>query len=136
MRIDTSIAKQEISVEIEDKEYPVIEKTVETGEKILKIISKLNKATAIKPILNSTVWLEVLEVLLGKDAVKELFPKGDKENMDRMQLIYYGCLGAYNSITEQIQNEQEEEKAKPYKEQIKEFSEVMKDVEKLNNIAK
>jgi hypothetical protein len=35
-------------------------------------------------------------VLLGRAAVKELFPGGKTENLDRMEAIYYGVMNAFD----------------------------------------
>jgi len=136
MRIDTEVAKQEIFVEIEDKEYKIAEKTVKTSEKVMKIVNKINNISSGKYMMNSEIWLGVLDVLLGTDAVKELFPDSSEENMDRMQIIYFGCLEAYNSVTEQVNKEQEGNELKPYKEQMKEMKEIIKDAKEIANTSK
>jgi len=90
MRIDTEISP--VIVEIEDKEYPVAVKTIEIAEKLQKA-----EDAAVKGKKSEfEMWLAHLEILLGRAAVKELFPGGKNENLDRMEAIYYGVLNAFN----------------------------------------
>jgi len=90
MRIETEI--QPVIVEIEDKEYPVAAKTVDVAEKLKKA-----EDTAIKEKKPEfSLWLAQLEILLGRAAVKELFPGGKAENLDRMEAIYYGVMAAFD----------------------------------------
>ena len=102
MKIDTEIP--EIIVEIDEKEYPVAPRTVAICEKLLAA----EKACVGKP--NYTLWLQVLEILLGKAACKELFSGGKAENVDRIQRIYAGVAGAFNHNAEEIETERQTEK--------------------------
>lgn len=94
MRIDTDIP--EIIVEIDDREYPVAPRTVAVCEKLLAA----EKACLGKP--QYVLWLQELEILLGKGACKELFPDGKAENVDRIQRIYAGVAGAFNHTSDEI----------------------------------
>lgn len=90
MRIETEISP--VIVEIDDKEYPVAAKTVDVAEKLQK--AEESAAKARKPQFE--LWLQHLEILLGRAAVKELFPGGKSENLDRMEAIYYGVVSAFD----------------------------------------
>ncbi|MEA4899327.1 MAG: hypothetical protein VB115_13955 [Christensenellaceae bacterium] len=90
MRIDPDI--KPVVVEIDDKEYAVAAKTVDIAEKLQKA-----EETAVKTAKPQfELWLQHLEILLGRAAVRELFPGGKNENLDRMEAIYYGVLDAFN----------------------------------------
>lgn len=102
MRIDTDVP--EIIVEIEDKEYPVAVRNVQTMEKLAEV----ERACVGKP--NYKLWLAELEVLLGKPACRELFTSGKLENVDRVQKIYAGVAAAFQN-TDDVLAEQKREKA-------------------------
>lgn len=89
MDIDVDI--QEVSVEIEGKVYPVAPKTI-------AITEKLKKAQANSEGIKAQyeLWLSQLEILLGAKVVRELFPRGKNENLDRMEAIYYGVMDAFD----------------------------------------
>ena len=91
MRIDTDIER--VSVEIEGEEYEVAEKTVAVADALIDAAARCDGKPQYK------LWLAELEVLLGADAVRRLFPDGKRENIDRMQRIHAGVLEAfeYNS---------------------------------------
>lgn len=93
-RIETEVP--EVIVEIEDKEYPVAARTVDTMDKLIEV-GKLN---AGKP--NYRLWLAELDVLLGKKACRELFTGGKSENVDRLQMIYSGVVRAFQHTEEEI----------------------------------
>lgn len=99
MRIDTEI--KSVIVEIDDKEYPVAAKTVEVAERIRK--AEMDAAKSGK--MAYELWREHLDILLGRAAVKELFPGGKGENLDRMELIYYGVMDAFNANGREVRDE-------------------------------
>lgn len=86
-RIDTRIDR--VRVEIEGREYALAEKTVERAEALIEARRKLRSAPGYR------LWLAELRILLGKRAVKRLFPHGDRENIDRMQRIHGGVMRAF-----------------------------------------
>ena len=90
MHIDTEI--RPVIVEIGDKEYPVAPKTVDIAEKL----HKAEDAAIKSKKLAYEMWREHLEILLGRTAVKEIFPGGKAENLDRMEAIYTGVMDAFN----------------------------------------
>lgn len=91
-----------VIVEIEEKEYPVAEKTIETAEKL----AEAAKACVGQP--EYKLWLAELEVLIGKNAVREIFNNGKKENIDRIQRIHAGVLRAFEHNADHLQQQETE----------------------------
>lgn len=91
MRIDTEI--RPVIVEIDGKEYNVAPKTVELLEKLRGVEDAAVKAGKMRHEME----MEQLELLLGRQAVHELFSAGKKENVDRVDAIYYGVLEAFDA---------------------------------------
>lgn len=91
MRIDTEI--RPVIVEIDGKEYDVAPKTVELLEKLRGVEDAAVKAGKMRHEME----IEQLELLLGRQAVRELFSAGKKENVDRVDAIYYGVLDAFDA---------------------------------------
>ena len=91
MRIDTDVDR--VLVEIEGAEYEVAPKTVAVADALIDAAARCDGKPEYKQ------YLADLEVLLGADAVRRLFPDGKRENIDRMQRIHAGVLEAfeYNS---------------------------------------
>lgn len=87
MRIDTEIA--EITVEIEDNEYTLAPRTVELCDKLRGLEKKYEGQALYR------LWLAELELIMGKAAVKQIFPGGGRENVDRMYAIYRGVAKAF-----------------------------------------
>ena len=94
MRIETSIP--EIIIEIDDKEYPLVPRTID----VIDRLEAAGQANAGKPAYK--LWLAELEIVLGKAACKELFPDGKAENMDRLQMIYAGVSKAFNRTSDEV----------------------------------
>lgn len=91
MRIDTEI--RPVIVEIDGKEYNVAPKTVELLEKLRGAEDAAAKAGKMRHEME----MEQLELLLGRQTVRELFSAGKKENVDRVDAIYYGVLEAFDA---------------------------------------
>ena len=96
--INTEIEK--VVVEIEEKEYPVAEKTIETADKLAEAAKKCTGQPEYK------LWLAELEVLIGKNAVRELFNGGKKENIDRIQRIHAGVRRAFEHNADSLHEEE------------------------------
>lgn len=94
IRIDTDVS--EVIVEIEDKEYPLAPRTVEVMEKL----QEAERSNMGKPVYK--LWLAELEILLGKDACRELFNSGRLENVDRVQMIYAGVARAFQHTEDSL----------------------------------
>ena len=99
-RIDTEAP--EVIVEIDDREYPLAERTIETFEKLLSVERELKG----KP--DYLIWQAELEILLGKAAYREIFPDGKKTNLDRMQRIFVGVAGAFNHVQTELEEARRE----------------------------
>lgn len=99
-RIDTDISS--LPVEIEDREYPVAEKTIAVAEQLLTARKRLDGEPIYK------LWLAELDILLGKPATRELFPNGNNENIDRLQRIHAGVLRAFDHNAEELQAQEAE----------------------------
>lgn len=95
--IDTYI--NDMCVEIDEKTYAVAAKTIEVAEKLMEARRKAEGQPEYK------LWLAEMEVLLGKPAVKEIFPNGRKENLDRMYRIYCGVYEAFEYNADQVNAE-------------------------------
>lgn len=91
MRIDTEI--RPVIVDIDGKEYDVAPKTVELLEKLRGVEDAAVKAGKMRHEME----MEQLELLLGRQAVRELFNAGKNENVDRVDAIYYGVLEAFDA---------------------------------------
>ena len=116
-----------VIVEIEDKEYPVTEKTVETADKLAEAAKKCAGQPEYK------LWLAELEVLLGKNAMKELFNSGKKENIDRIQRIHAGVLRAFDHNADTLQEEEtarQQEVLAPLTELLRQLANVSRTEEK------
>ena len=88
MRIDTNVAP--VGVEIEGREYSLAPRTAALAEKLRRVEQRAVRKG--KP--RHELELEQLELLLGRGAVRELFRSGERENLDRLEAIYYGVLMA------------------------------------------
>lgn len=89
MIINTEV--QKIIVEIEGCEYELAERTIAVDEKIQSALNACIGQPRYK------AWLAELEVLMGKAAVKKLFPNGKNENLDRLYMIHSGVVMAYET---------------------------------------
>lgn len=118
--IDTDI--KAITVEIEDKEYPVAAKTVEIADRLAEAAKKCAGQPEYK------LWLAELEVLLGKTAVKELFASGRHENIDRIHRIHAGVMRAFDYNAAALQEEETERQ----RELIAPLTELLRQVAAMN----
>lgn len=102
-RINTEI--MEVIVEIDGEEFAVAPKTVAVADQLHDVAKKhLGKP-------QYRLWMAELEVLLGRDAVKQLFHSGANENIDRLQRIHAGVVAAFDANSNALEAEQAERKA-------------------------
>ena len=87
MNIDTEV--RNVIVTIDGEDYPVRARTEETEE----LLREHDRRAATATQYESDITL--LEILLGKDAVKKLFPNGKKESLLRLHKIARGVIDAY-----------------------------------------
>lgn len=85
--IDTDVKR--VSVTIDGTEYPVREYTEETEELLREHDRRAGTSTQYESDIS------LLEILLGKEAVKQLFPNGKKESLLRLHKIARGVIDAY-----------------------------------------
>lgn len=90
---------EKVTVEIDGVEFAVAEKTVAVAEELLSLQRRMKG----KP--EYALWLEELKILLGKGAVKKLFYRGKKENIDRLQRIHAGVCSAFEKNAERVEQE-------------------------------
>ncbi|MDO4547542.1 MAG: hypothetical protein Q4D04_05565 [Clostridia bacterium] len=105
MRIDTTVKR--VAVEIEGNLYEVEPKTVATAERL-----KQAEHSAEGEKARYQLWLDQLGILLGKAAVKRLFPAGKNENLDRMELIYLGVMDAFDAGARQAREARNQQAVK------------------------
>jgi len=113
---------RDIIVSINGKEYPVAKRNEKTEKALRYRESKL---------LTSTQYdsdMELVRILLGPDAAKELFPGGEDENLDRLHYIAAQIYDAYMADYRKIEKERQEKQL----EQIEALSEKIKPLADLN----
>lgn len=98
MKIDVQI--RPVAVEIDGSTYPVAVKTVAVADRLAKI-------SAAPETPRYQIWLDQLRVVLGKAAVSELFANGKKEDLDRMEAIYAGVMGAFDHNGKELRGQRE-----------------------------
>jgi hypothetical protein len=101
MVINPDIAN--IIVEIEGKEYPLAERTIDIQERL----QDAEKRHHGKPLYQ--LWLAEMRILLGDAAVNELFRSGKNENLDRLQMIYNGVAKAFNHYSDEAEERSRDE---------------------------
>ena len=124
MRIDTEVPA--MTVEIEDREYEVAPRTVEIAEKLADV----EKASQGKPLYR--LWLAELEILLGKDACRELFVAGKNENIDRLQRIFAGVSRAFLYTAEEVEAEAGERRIEALSAALAPVNELLRNVRALD----
>ena len=105
MRINTKIER--VNVEIDGKTYEVAEKTVSIAEKLR------DAEISCYGMPEYRLWLKEIEILLGTDAVEELFRDGNDENLDRMERIHGGVLSAFDYNSAKMREERQRKDQEP-----------------------
>lgn len=124
MRIDTEIER--VRIEIEGEEYEVAPKTVAVADALIDAAARCDGKPEYKQ------YLADLEVLLGADAVRRLFPDGKRENIDRMQRIHAGVLEAFDYNNRAVQ----EQKAQRQRESLEPMSDFLRQLAQVLNAEK
>ena len=124
MRIDTDVDR--VLVEIEGAEYEVAPKTVAVADALIDAAARCDGKPEYR------LWLAELEVLLGADAVRRLFPDGKRENIDRMQRIHAGVLEAFDYNSRAVQ----EQKAQRQREALEPMSDFLRQLAQALNAEK
>lgn len=100
---DISYNAPTIKVSIDDVEYTVPERT-ERLEKQLKAHDE-----KIKSVSQYQSDYDLVKIILGNDAVKKIFPKGEDENLDRMHFIVTKLMEVYYQNYQQLEKQSYEE---------------------------
>ena len=108
MNIDTEV--RNVIVTIDGVDYPVRERTEETEE----LLREHDRRAATATQYESDISL--LEILLGKDAVKDLFPKGKRESLLRLHKIARGVIDAYEYEMNELSKADIEKQLKQWEE--------------------
>ena len=124
IRIDTTIETR--AVEIDDKEYPVALRTIEVCDKLLDI----EKAHVGKPAYR--LKLAELRVLLGDAAYRELFKSKDRENVDRIDLIYRAVSRVFTQNEEDLEAQDAEDKAQRLASTLTPLNDLLRNINQLN----
>ena len=92
-----------IKVQIDGQEYAIPERT-ERLEKKLKAHDD-----RIRTVSQYRSDYDLVEIILGEDAAKQIFPKGEDENLDRLHYIAVklmeGYYLAYNEMKDESFND-------------------------------
>lgn len=117
--IDITYEPKEVAVIIDGNEYLLPERT-EKLEKQLK-----SHDSKIRSVSQYDSDYDLVKIMLGMEAVKKIFPKGEDENLDRMHFITTKIVEAYYAEYRAIEEE-------TYKETIEKLDEVTDKVSVLN----
>ena len=108
MNIDTEV--RNVVVTIDGVDFPVRERTEETEELLREHDRRAGTATQYESDIT------LLEILLGKDAVKQLFPGGKKESLLRLHKIARGVIDAYEYEMNEMDKAEIEKQLKQWEE--------------------
>ena len=95
MNIDTEV--RNVIVTIDGVDYPVRDRTEETEE----LLRDHDRRRASSTMYESDISL--VEILLGKEAAKSLFPNGKKESLLRLHKIAKGVIDAYTYQMDELE---------------------------------
>ena len=123
IRIDTTIEPRKI--EIDEREYTVAPRTIEVCDRLLDA----GKAHTGKP--DYRLKLAELKILLGDAAYRELFPRRDKENVDRIDMIYKAVSRAFSQTEEELNAQDMERKAEALANALTPVNEMMRNARTL-----
>lgn len=100
-------------LEIDGKTYAIAERTAETEKKIAERDSELKARSEYESNM------ALLNILLGEKAVKEIFPDGENENLDKIAKIAYYALKYYYHDKNEFDKSIIKEKAEKLKQNIR-----------------
>ena len=96
---DITYSAPTIKVEIDGETYVVPERT----ERIEKLLKQHDEK--IKSVSQYQSDYELVKIILGNDAVKQIFKKGEDENLDRMHYIAMKLTDIYYSAYKEMEEE-------------------------------
>lgn len=100
---DISYIAPSIKVEIDGTAYTVPERT-ERLERQLK-----QHDERLKSVSQYQSDYDLVKIILGTDAAKQIFPKGEDENLDRMHYIAVKLMEIYYKAYKEIEDQTFEE---------------------------
>lgn len=103
---DISYNAPTIKVSIDDREYIVPERTERIEKKLKQHDEKIKSVSQYKSDY------ELVEIILGDDAAKQIFPKGEDENLDRMHFIAMKLVEVYYKAYKEMEDESFDENLK------------------------
>ena len=98
--IDLTYEPKKIFVRIDGEEYEIAARTPETDKKLQTHNERIDQMTSYEASMN------LCKILLGDDAVKKIFPNGDKENLNRMYFIAKGVDDAYQAEYQELKDKE------------------------------
>ena len=98
--IDLTYEPKKIFVRIDGEEYEIAPRTPEVDKKLQAHNDKVDSMSSYEASLN------LCRILLGDDAVKKIFPNGDKENLNRMYFIAKGVDEAYQAEYQELRDKE------------------------------
>lgn len=124
-RIDSET--QNTIVEIDGKEYPLAPRTIEIADKLIEIEESYRAKPAYR------MWLEELRIMLGDAAYMELFHSGKAENIDRVQMIYYGVAKAFNRVADELKTDEFDESVRAVATALSPINEMLKHLKQIES---
>lgn len=112
---------RDIIVSIGGKEYPLAKRTEKTEKALREHNRKVSTTTQYESDM------DLVRILLGNAAMKELFPLGEDEDLDRLHLIAVRLSMIYESEYQRIEAmrfEKEINQLDELSEKLKPFSEI------------
>ena len=101
--IDLSYEPKNIFVRIDGEEYEIAPRTPETDRKLQAHNEKVDSMSVYEAGIN------MCKILLGDEAVKKIFPNGDKENLNRLYFIAKGVDEAYQAEYQELRDKEFDE---------------------------
>lgn len=95
-------AKESVTVSIEGNEYALAERTGRTEKELRELESRARSDTQYESDL------ALIRILVGENAVSELFPNGEDENLNRLHYYAVKLLELYQDEYRQIEAERYE----------------------------
>lgn len=109
-----------VSVRIDGQDYPVPERTERLEQQLKAHDARLKSVSQFQSDY------DLVEIILGKEAAKQIFPKGEDENLDRLHYIASKLMEVYYQAYRKMEDES-------YKESLNKIGELS---DKVGNLAK
>jgi len=101
--IDLSYEPKKVMVRIDGEEYAIAERTPEIDKKLQAHNEHIDSMSSYESSMN------LCRILLGDEAVKKIFPNGEKENLNRMYYIARGVDDAYQAEYQEMRDKEYED---------------------------